>query len=117
VRTTVVSAVDGQVEFRSSEVPHWEEPDQNGQVAAQVHRSANGYTTLYRIPVGCTVPIHAGPNFAHCQVVAGRGRLVLPGDRAIEYKAPELFIFEPGGLHGWTEVVEDTLLSVCEVKA
>jgi quercetin dioxygenase-like cupin family protein len=72
---------------------------------------------LYRIPAGCSVPIHAGPGYALCQIITGRGKLVLPSDREIDYCAPELYIFEPGALHGWSDVVEDTLLTVCEVKA
>jgi hypothetical protein len=35
----------------------------------------------------------------------------------MDYCGPELYIFEPGALHGWSDVVEDTLLTVCEVKA
>lgn len=116
VKTTIFSLNQGHVEFQSSEVPRWAEPDAFGQSAAEVHRSPNGTGVLYRIPVGCSVPIHAGPNYAYCQILTGRGKLILPEGREIEYHGPELFIFEPGGLHGWTEVVEDTLLSVCDVR-
>jgi quercetin dioxygenase-like cupin family protein len=116
VRTTVFNLVEGRVEPKSSEVPPWATPDEFGQAAAEVFRSANGTSVLYSIPVGCTVPIHAGSNYAFCQIVAGRGKLVLPGDLEIEYSAPELFIFEPGALHGWADVSEDTLLSVTDVK-
>jgi quercetin dioxygenase-like cupin family protein len=116
VRTTVFNVVDGRVEFTSSEKPPWARPDEFGQAAAEIYRSANGTSVLYSIPVGCTVPIHAGTNYAFCQIVAGRGKLVLPGDREIVYSAPELYIFEPGALHGWVDVVEDTLLSVSDVK-
>lgn len=116
MRTTVFNVVDGRVEFTSSEKPPWARPDEFGQAAAEIYRSANGTSVLYSIPVGCTVPIHAGTNYAFCQIVAGRGKLVLPGDREIVYSAPELYIFEPGALHGWVDVTEDTLLSVSDVK-
>jgi hypothetical protein len=42
--------------------------------------------------------------------------LVIPSGQEFDYQGPELFVFEPGALHGWRDVVEDTLLSVCEVK-
>ena len=70
---------------------------------------------MYRIPVGCSVPVHAGPNYAVCQIVSGRGKLLLPSGQDIDYQAPELYVFEPGALHGWHAVVEDTLLTVCDV--
>ena len=117
MRTTIFNLVDGHVEFQSSEVPPWSDADEFGQSAAELHRSSNGTSVLYRIPVGCSVPIHAGPGYALCQIITGRGKLVLPGDREIAYCGPELYIIEPGALHGWSDVVEDTLLTVCEVKA
>lgn len=116
MRTTIFSVVDGQVESRVSAVPPWAEPDEFGQVAAELHRSPNCTSTLYRIPAGCSVPIHSGPGFALCQIVSGRGKLVLPNGDAVDYHGPELFLLEPGALHGWHDVVEDTLLAVCEVK-
>jgi quercetin dioxygenase-like cupin family protein len=115
VRTSVFSVVDGQVESEVAEVPPWADPDAFGQEAAEIHHSPNGTTVLYRIPAGCTVPIHAGPNYALCQIVSGRGTLVLPSGKEFHYQGPELFIFEPGALHGWRDVVEDTYLTVCEV--
>lgn len=116
MRTTIFNVVDGRVEFESSEMPTWAQPDEFGQAAAEVFRSPNGTSVLYSIPVGCTVPVHAGSNYAFCQIVVGRGKLVLPGDREVNYSAPELYIFEPGALHGWVDVTEDTLLSVSDVK-
>ena len=116
MRTTVFKLVDGQVEPEVCEVPPWADADEFGQVAAEMHHSPNGTTVLYRIPAGCTVPIHAGPNYALCQIISGRGKLVLPSGQELDYQGPELFTFEPGALHGWRDVVEDTLLTVCEVK-
>ncbi len=116
MRKTVFTVVDGRTEPESSQTPPWAEPDEFGQAAAEIFRAPNGTSVLYSIPVGCTVPVHAGSNYAFCQIVAGRGKLVLPGGREIDYSAPELYIFEPGALHGWVDVVEDTLLSVSDVK-
>jgi quercetin dioxygenase-like cupin family protein len=107
----------GQVEFQVSADPRWADADEFGQAAAELHRSPNATSTLYRIPAGCSVPIHSGPGYALCQIVAGRGKLVLPGGREVDYQGPEVFMFEPGALHGWRDVTEDTLLTVCEVKA
>ena len=116
MRTTIFSVVDGQVEFQTTDVPPWADPDEFGQVAAELHRSPNSTSTLYRIPIGCSVPIHSGPGYALCQIVRGRGKLVLPSGEAIDYHGPELYLLEPGALHGWRDVVEDTLLTVCEVR-
>jgi quercetin dioxygenase-like cupin family protein len=116
MRTTVFKVVGGQVEAEVCEVPPWAAPDENGQIAAEMHHSLNGSTVLYRIPAGVTVPIHAGPNYALCQIISGRGTLMLPSGQEIAYEGPELFTFEPNALHGWRDVVEDTLLTVCEVK-
>jgi quercetin dioxygenase-like cupin family protein len=116
MRTTVFKLIDEKVEPEICEVPPWADADENGQISADMHKSPNGATTLYRIPAGREVPIHAGPNYALCQIVSGRGKLVLPSGQALEYVGPELFMFEPGALHGWRDVVEDTLLTVCEVK-
>ena len=116
MRTTVFSMKDGEVEFQVSPVPPWANPDEFGQVAAVLHRSPNGTSTLYRIPAGCSVPIHSGPGYALCQIVTGRGKLVIPGGREVDYHGSEIFMFEPGALHGWHDVIEDTLLTVCEVK-
>jgi quercetin dioxygenase-like cupin family protein len=117
MRTTIFSLVDGNVEFQIAEVPPWADADEFGQVAAELHYSPNGTSMLYRIPAGCSVPIHAGPGYGLCQIITGRGKLVLPSGQEIDYHGPELFIFELGALHGWRDVVEDTLLTVCEVKA
>jgi quercetin dioxygenase-like cupin family protein len=116
MQTTIFTVDDGNVEFSGSAAPPWAAPDQFGQAAAELHRSPNAVSTLYSIPAGCTVPVHSGPGYAFCQIVTGRGKLVLPGGREVAYRAPELFILEPGALHGWSEVTEDTLLSVCEVN-
>ena len=43
------------------------------------------------------------------------GWWVLAGGR--DYEAPELYVFHPGALHDWHDVEEDTLLSVCLVRA
>jgi hypothetical protein len=74
VQTTVFSLVDGQVEPEICEVPPWADPDEFGQVAAELNHSPNGTTVPYRIPAGRTVPIHAGPNFALCQIISAGGR-------------------------------------------
>ena len=73
--------------------------------------------TLYRIPAGCSVPIHSGPGYAAmCRLLPAAGSWFSPGGREVDYHGPEIFMFEPGALHGWHDVIEDTLLTVCEVK-
>jgi quercetin dioxygenase-like cupin family protein len=116
MRTTVFTMAEGEVTVSRSDAPPWADPDDNGQVAAEVHRSPNGTTVFYHIPIGCSVPVHAGPNYSVCQIVTGRGKLVLPSGQEIDYQGPELYVFEPGALHGWRDVVEDTMLTVADVK-
>jgi quercetin dioxygenase-like cupin family protein len=114
VRMTVFRLVDGQVRPESSEAAPWTGPDEFGQMKAEVHQSPNGTTVLYRILSGSVVPMHASRKFASCQIMTGRGKLTLPDGPGIEYCGPELFIFEPGSLHGW-EIAEDTVGTACEV--
>jgi quercetin dioxygenase-like cupin family protein len=103
------------VEFDLSAVPPWGDTDDYGGVSAVLYRSPNGISNLHRIPAGTSVPLHTGPEYAFCEIVTGRGKLILPSGEEIDYHGPELFIFEPGTLHGWKDVVEDTLLLVCLV--
>lgn len=116
MRTTTFKPVGGRVERQTSEVPVWDEPDENGQIVASVQNSSDFAITLYLIPAGCTIPVHAGPYYTLCQIVAGRGTLTLPGGEGLHFAGPEVFMFEAGALHGWNDIVEDTLLTVCEVK-
>ena len=116
MRTTIFNLDDGRVEFQQSEVPPWGDADEFGGTAAELYSSPNGTGFLHRIPAGTSVPIHTGPDYAFCQIVTGRGKLVLPSGEEGDYEGPELYIFEPGTLHGWRDVVEDTLLLVCQVK-
>ncbi|MGH2776999.1 MAG: hypothetical protein ACRDJT_16425 [Actinomycetota bacterium] len=60
--------------------------------------------------------MHSSPDVAFCQIVAGRGSLILPGNQIVGYNAPELYVFMPGSLHEWSDIQEDTLLSVCLVR-
>ena len=85
MQTIVFNLVDGHVDSQVSEAPLWSEPDEFGQVAADLHRSPNSTTVQYRIPVGCTVPIHASANYAICQIMSGRGKLILPSGKEFEY--------------------------------
>ena len=42
--------------------------------------------------------------------------MVLADGREFQYSAPELYVFAPGALHGWKDITEETVLSVCLVK-
>jgi quercetin dioxygenase-like cupin family protein len=82
-----------------------------------VERLPLGEIQLVEIAAGGYFAMHASPDIAFCQVVRGRGKLGLPGGTEISYEAPELYVFHPGALHDWHDVEEDTLLSVCLVRA
>lgn len=70
----------------------------------QVHLRAGGHFVM-----------HASPDLAFCQIVRGRGVLRLPDGERLSYQGPELYVFQPDTLHEWTDIEEDTLLSVCLV--
>jgi quercetin dioxygenase-like cupin family protein len=71
----------------------------------QVHIRAGGHFVM-----------HTSPDLAFCQIVRGRGVLQLPDGRRLPYNCPELYVFQPGTLHEWTDIEEDTLLSVCLLR-
>lgn len=69
---------------------------------------------VIEIDVGGELPMHAGPHFATCQVVRGRGQLGLPaGD--VAFDGPAMFTFEPGASHSWHSIEEPTLMTTCVV--
>lgn len=71
---------------------------------------------LVEIAAGGSFAMHSSPDVAFCQIVSGRGKLGLPDGRELDYEGPELYVFQPGTLHDWHDVEEDTLLSVCLVR-
>lgn len=80
---------------------------------AELHSTHESVIRLARIRAGGSFPMHTGPELAVCQIIAGRGKLGLPGARSLDFAAPELYILEPGTLHDWHDIVEDTVMSVC----
>ena len=87
-----------------------------GVSAAALEFSGSATVRLVAIAAGGAFPMHTGPEWGCVQVVSGSGTLVLPGGQRIPYAAPELFLFEPNTLHGWTDVTVDTLMSACIVS-
>lgn len=77
---------------------------------------ANAELQMVRIRRDGHFVMHSSPEVAFCQIVAGRGSLILPGNQIVKYAAPELYVFMPGSLHEWRDIQEDTLLSVCLVR-
>jgi quercetin dioxygenase-like cupin family protein len=71
---------------------------------------------MVEISAGGHFAMHTSPDVAFCQVVRGRGKLVLPDESELDYLGPELYVFHPGSYHEWRDVKEATLLSVCLVK-
>ena len=86
-----------------------------GVSTATLEFSSTAAAHLVRIAAGGAFPMHTGPEWGFVQVVNGSGTLVLPGGQRVPYAAPELFLFEPNTLHGWTDVTVDTLMSACIV--
>lgn len=82
----------------------------------ELRRVRNAELQMVRIRRGGHFAMHSSPDVAFCQIVTGRGCLILPEDQIVAYKAPELYVFMPGSLHEWGDIQEDTLLSVCLVR-
>ena len=123
MRVTTFSDEGDRVGVSVSASPAWEpfheydgEPLERVRLVV-VERLPLGEIQLVEIAAGGRFAMHASPDVAFCQVVRGRGKLGLPGGTEIAYQAPELYVFHPGALHDWHDVEQDTLLSVCLVRA
>ena len=120
MRATILRLREGTLEPESvpddgwHTVSEWDGSEVTGVENAEIHRSVNGTVLLVRIRAGGVFPLHAGRVYSVCQIISGRGVLGLPNRRELPYRAPELFLFEPGTLHSWG-ASEDTLFSVCEI--
>ena len=123
MRRTVFEYRDGDVQVDPVERPDWNllyeydgkplERVRDVDVLEVPHASMQ----LVEIEAGGSFAMHSSPHVAFCQIVRGRGKLGLPGGRELEYTGPELYVFLAGTLHDWHDVEEDTLLSVCIVRA
>jgi quercetin dioxygenase-like cupin family protein len=71
---------------------------------------------VIELDVGARLPMHAGPHFATCQVVRGRGKLGLP-DGDVPFDGPALFTFEAGADHSWHSIEEPTVMTTCVVTS
>jgi quercetin dioxygenase-like cupin family protein len=123
MRVTTFREAGERVDAQVSASPPWQPFDEyDGKPLKHVRlvvveRLPLGEVQLVEIAAGGHFAMHASPDIAFCQVVRGRGKLGLPGRTEISYQAPELYVFHPGALHDWHAVEEDTLLSVCLVRA
>ena len=123
MRVTTFTDEANRTGVHVSPSPAWEPFDEydgrplEGVRLMVVERLALGEIQLVEIAAGGHFAMHASSDVAFCQVVRGRGKLGLPGGTEISYEAPELYVFHPGALHDWHDVKEDTLLSVCLVRA
>jgi quercetin dioxygenase-like cupin family protein len=121
MRATVFDLEDDRVTHTVIASPKWEPFEQyEGQPLKDVSlfelkSVMNAELQMVTISAGGHFAMHSSPDVAFCQVVRGRGTLSLPDDE-VEYVGPELYVFLPGSLHEWKDIVEDTLLTVCLVK-
>jgi quercetin dioxygenase-like cupin family protein len=122
MRTTVFELQGGAVASAVREEPTWEPFEEyDGKPLERVRvqdllEPPGALIQLVEIAAGGQFAMHSSPDVAFCQIVRGRGKLGLPDGRAIDYQGPELYVFQPGTLHDWHDVEEDTLLSVCLVR-
>lgn len=123
MRVTTFTARVDEVDARVSPEPAWQPFDEYdgkplvGVRLVVVEQLPLGEIQLVEIARGGHFAMHTSPDIAFCQVVRGRGKLGLPDGRELAYEGPELYVFHPGSLHDWHDVEEDTLLSVCLVRA
>jgi quercetin dioxygenase-like cupin family protein len=121
MRTTIFSVRGDDVAADVNEAPNWEpferfEDKPLERVGlVEVASPPGARVQLVEIRAGGRFAMHSSPEVAFCQIVRGRGKLGLPGGRELNYEGPELFLFQPGTLHDWHGVTEDTLLAVCLV--
>jgi quercetin dioxygenase-like cupin family protein len=122
VQTTIWRLTDGSVDPQVADGLAWQPSTFEGEPVPGVedvvlHESPNGTMLLIRMRAPGGYPMHAGQDFAFCQVVEGRGKVGLPDGRTVSFNGPELYIFEPGTTHDWHDLAEDTLLAICLVKS
>jgi hypothetical protein len=86
-----------------------------GVSVATVDFAVGGKVVFVRIAAGGHMAMHGGAESGFVQVVHGRGTLELPDGVRIAFAGPELFLFRPNTLHSWTDIEEDTLMSICIV--
>lgn len=122
MKTTIFDVDVEQVTAQVIEDPEWQRFDEyQGKILSNVRlfeilTVPGAEFQMVNIAAGGHFAMHTSPDVAFCQVVRGRGTLVLPEEQMIAYQAPELFVFLPGSLHEWRDIHEDTLLAVCLVK-
>jgi quercetin dioxygenase-like cupin family protein len=121
MRATVFDLQDDRVTRTVIASPKWEpfleyesEP-LRGVSLFELKAVMNAELQMVAIAAGGHFAMHTSPDVAFCQIVKGRGTLSLP-DEEVVYIAPELYVFLPGSLHEWKDILEDTLLTVCLVK-
>jgi quercetin dioxygenase-like cupin family protein len=123
MRVTTFIADGGTVRAEVAKEPAWQPfSEYNGKPLervqlVEVEKLSLGEIQLVEISSGGRFAMHTSPDVAFCQIVRGKGKLGLPGGTDISYKGPELYVFHPGSLHDWHDIEENTLLSVCLVRA
>jgi quercetin dioxygenase-like cupin family protein len=122
MRVTTFTVSGEDVNASTEEHPGWQPYEEyDGQPLedvrlVEISQVREAEFQLVEIKAGGSFVMHTSPDVAFCQIIRGRGKLGLPGDREVEYQGPELYIFHPGSYHDWHDIEEDTLLSVCLVK-
>jgi quercetin dioxygenase-like cupin family protein len=122
VRTTVFELAGDAVRARVTPEPAWKPFEEwDGQPLTKVQmiellEVPRAELQLVQLRAGGHFVMHSSPDLAFCQVVRGRGVLRLPGGEGLRYEGPELYVFQPGTLHEWRDIDDDTLLSVCLVR-
>lgn len=110
------TAAEAQVaESTPRPVDRWEEQPLRQVRVHEIERRGQIELQHVEIAAGGHFVMHASDRLAFCHVVHGAGVLGLADGSGIDYLGPTTFVFHPGALHEWRDVVEDTLLAVAIV--
>ncbi len=122
MKVTVFELDGDNVVTRVTDTPPWrpfEEFDGQplmGVELVELHQVPRAELQQVVIRAGGHFAMHTSPDLAWCQIVRGRGVLVLPDGSELPYEGPELFLFAPGTLHEWRDITEDTLLTTALIR-
>jgi quercetin dioxygenase-like cupin family protein len=122
MKVTIFELAGDDVVTHVTEMPPWKPFEEwEGEALTSVElvelqQVARAELQQVLIRAGGHFVMHTSPDLAWCQIVRGRGVLALPDGTELPYEGPELYVFEPGTLHEWRDITEDTLLTTVLVK-
>lgn len=106
------SRVGFDAEVQLTPQPNWADQPMEGVSTHTFFQSGQQEMLYVEIKAGGFFVMHDSPWAAFCQVIHGKGLMQTSDGRGLHYDGPTTILFQPDTMHGWTDVVEDTLMSV-----